>query len=46
MAEPQPMSGRPVRLGDHLYQQCPDCRQIIKMTGFWKGWHLCAGGDS
>lgn len=34
--------GEPIKVGNHLYQQCADCGRLIKMTGFWKGIHLCA----
>jgi hypothetical protein len=25
----------------HIYGMCFDCHQIVKLTGFWKGIHLC-----
>jgi hypothetical protein len=31
------------RLGDHLHAQCPDCRKLVKLTGWAKGLHLCWG---
>lgn len=29
------------QVGKHLYKLCPDCGNLVKMTGFFKGWHLC-----
>lgn len=36
------VSGVPtVEMGGHVYGLCRDCRKVVKLSGFWKGAHLC-----
>lgn len=30
-----------MKLGNHLYGMCSACRKWIKLTGFFKGIHVC-----
>jgi len=31
-----------IRAGKHLYAVCKDCGKLVRMTGFFGGWHICA----
>lgn len=33
--------GVPFKAGSHIYAQCPKCLKVLKLSGFWKGIHLC-----
>lgn len=33
--------GGPVTIGSHRYIICKNCHRIIRVTGPFKGWHLC-----
>lgn len=30
-----------IRVGKHLYGCCARCGSLVKLTGFWKGIHVC-----
>lgn len=34
-------AGVPFKMGNHIYALCPGCGSVIKLSGFFKGVHLC-----
>lgn len=30
-----------IRVGNHLYEMCGMCHHYVKLTGLFKGLHLC-----
>ena len=33
--------GDVITVGNHVYALCPKCGRLVKLTGFFKGIHLC-----
>lgn len=33
--------GEIVRIGNDIYGHCVNCHRLVKVTGFWKGVHIC-----
>lgn len=27
--------------GNHIYEECPECRKMVKISGWLGWWHLC-----
>jgi len=34
--------GKIIRIGIKSYALCRDCGKVIKVSGFFGGWHICA----
>lgn len=36
------MPEKPIIAGNHVYQRCAECGSLVRLTGWFGGWHLCA----
>jgi hypothetical protein len=33
--------GPPIIAGNKIYARCNICGNLVRMNGFWGGWHIC-----